>query len=85
MKALSDIYKRYRLYLISHRHFLDLPLYFGLKFKSLWESCEMKAFHTSKYKFIVFKKCFYTTIYAIKNLCFLNIWDDSSVFINNYN
>ena len=39
MQALSDIYKKCWLYLISLRHLLDLQLYFDLKFKSLWESC----------------------------------------------
>ena len=38
MQALSDIYKKCWLYLISLRHLLDLHLYLDLKFKSLWES-----------------------------------------------
>ena len=38
MQALSDINKKYWLYLIFLRHLLDLHLHFYLKFKSLWES-----------------------------------------------
>ena len=48
IQALSDIYKRYRLYLISLRHMSELPLFFKLKLKSLWESYEMKSSHIRK-------------------------------------
>ena len=48
MQDLSDVYKKYWLHLISVRHLLDLPLYFDLKFKSLWESFGMKSFQINK-------------------------------------
>ena len=48
MQALSDISKNCRLYWISLRHLPDLPLYFDLKFKSLWESCGIESFHNQQ-------------------------------------
>ena len=52
--------KKNRLYLISLGNLLDLPLYFDLTFKYLWESCGMKSFHFSKnwYSFNVYKNDF---------------------------
>ena len=38
MQSLSDMYKKYWLYVTSLRHFLGLPFYFDMKFKSSWES-----------------------------------------------
>ena len=55
MQALSDIYSKRGLYLISAKHLLDLPLYFDLKFKSFWESCGMKSVS------LIFTKWFYDT------------------------
>ena len=39
MQALSDMYKKYRLNLVSLRNLLDSLLNFDLKSKSFWRSC----------------------------------------------
>ena len=49
IEALSDIYKKFWLYLASLRHLLDWPMYFDLIFNPYGNPMELKSFHRSKY------------------------------------
>ena len=49
MEALSDIYKKCWLYLVSLKHFPDLPLHFDLNLDPYGNPVKLKSFHICKY------------------------------------